>query len=245
MTPAQRLREEAETAPAAALPAIAQALWTAVANGQLPDAEAEAIDALLAARQKPAQDPRATPRASDPQPLAALAATRRAVGSRPRSPESMIRRRRWAASGRLPPQVAAYFTLAQQAVLSLVAAEAVRRGDCRLCHAHLAAVAGVAPSTVRATLRLARDLGLVSIEVRRITGWRNESSVTRIICPAWTAWNRLVRRPGRPGGGAISAAPTPTSSQNLATSSLSGPSISGSSGWRRGTREPRAAGRDG
>lgn len=242
---AAEIRRAVEAAPRTGLPQVAALLWKAYGDGQVSEAEAEALSTLIEARKGAPRDPSMAPRASDPQALSNLPATRRAVGSRPRSPESMVRRRRWAASGRLPPQVAAHFTLAQQAVLALVAAEAVRRGDCRLCHAHLAAVAGVAPSTVRATLRLARDLGLVSIEVRRITGWRNESSVTRIICPAWTAWNRLVCRPGRPGGGAISAAPTPTRSQNLAASSSSRPSISGSTGWRRGTHEPRAAGRDG
>ena len=46
---------------------------------------------------------------------------RRAVGSRPRTDTSMERRRRWAASGRLPPALAARFTLAEQAVLAMVA----------------------------------------------------------------------------------------------------------------------------
>lgn len=34
----------------------------------------------------------------------------------------MKRRRRWVASGRLPPMIAAQFTLAEQAVLALVGA---------------------------------------------------------------------------------------------------------------------------
>jgi hypothetical protein len=45
---------------------------------------------------------------------------------------SLERRRRWAASGRLPPSITACFTLAEQAVLALVAAETARRNDCRL-----------------------------------------------------------------------------------------------------------------
>ena len=48
----------------------------------------------------------------------------RGPSARARVPDaSMERRRRWAASGRLPPGIAARLTLAEQAVLSLVAAE--------------------------------------------------------------------------------------------------------------------------
>jgi hypothetical protein len=54
----------------------------------------------------------------------------------------MKHRRRWAASGRLPPALAARFTLAEQAVLSLVTAEVARRADCRLATENMAAVAG-------------------------------------------------------------------------------------------------------
>ena len=52
----------------------------------------------------------------------------RRLGSRPRSPASMERRRRWAASGALPPQLASRFTLAEQAVLAVIAAEHVNHG---------------------------------------------------------------------------------------------------------------------
>ena len=55
----------------------------------------------------------------------------------------MKRCRRWAASGRLPPGIAARFTLAKQAVLALVAAETARRKDCRPTIENMAAVASV------------------------------------------------------------------------------------------------------
>jgi GTP-sensing pleiotropic transcriptional regulator CodY len=72
----------------------------------------------------------------------------------------MERCRRWAASGRLPPGLAARFTLAEQAVLSLLAAESVRRKDCRLAVEHIAAIVGVCRSTVKNAVRKTRKLGL-------------------------------------------------------------------------------------
>jgi DNA-binding CsgD family transcriptional regulator len=68
----------------------------------------------------------------------------------------MERRRRWAASGCLPPALAARFTLAEQAVLAVVAAEHRKRGDCRLTNGELADVAGVSITTVKNALRAAR-----------------------------------------------------------------------------------------
>jgi len=120
------------------------------------------------------------------------------VGARPRTNASLERRRRWAASGRLPPAIAARFTLAEQAVLSLVAAEIARRGDCRLAVEHMAALTGVSRSSVKNALREARRLGLMTIEERRVTGFRNDTNVVRIVSPEWQAWLRLARREVRP-----------------------------------------------
>ncbi len=49
-------------------------------------------------------------------------------GSRPRTDASMERRRSWAASGRMPPRLACRFTLAEQAVLAVVASEISKCG---------------------------------------------------------------------------------------------------------------------
>lgn len=115
-------------------------------------------------------------------------------------------RRRWVASGRLPPQLATQFTLAEQAVLAVVAAKTAKRGDCRLANEHLAAVAGVSRSTVRGTLRRARALGLLTIEERR----RSDTNVIRIVSREWLAWMRLARQSPSEGGGVKSVSPTNT-----------------------------------
>ena len=204
---AYEIRRQAEAAPRAALPAIASALWKAFGEGHLSEVEAEALAGLIEARQANVgtHAPKLT------------GSPRSRAGSRPRSDASMARRRCWAASGRLPPGIAAWFTLAEQAVLSLVAAEAARRGDCRLAVGHLAAIVGVAETTVRNAIREARKLGLVTVEERRVTGFRNDTNVVRIVSAEWTGWLRLTRKGGREmlppsfkGGGCKSAKRTHT-----------------------------------
>jgi len=103
----------------------------------------------------------------------------------------MERRRRWAASGCLPPAIAAKFTLAEQSALAVIAAENRKHGDCRLTNGELADVAGVSISTVKNALRAARALGLISVEERRLSAFRNASNVVRITAPEWRAWLRL------------------------------------------------------
>ena len=233
MNYAYEIRRQAEAAPHAALPAVASALWKAFGEGHLSETEAETLAAVIEARQatrpRGANLPAGQGMAVSPIPSAAYTGQQapedrqrspRTVrgGSRPRTDASMARRRRWAASGRLPPAIASRFTLAEQAVLALVAAETVRRGDCRLAVGHLAAIVGVAETTVRNAIREARKLGLVTVEERRVTGFRNDTNVVRIVLAEWTAWLRLARSSplaaalGLPhqGGGCKSAKRTPT-----------------------------------
>jgi len=125
----------------------------------------------------------------------------------------MERRRRWAASGRLPLGLAARFTLAEQAVLAVVAAEVAERGDCRLPLGRLAAVAGVGETSARRALRAARDMGVLTVEERRVSMWRNLPNVVGIVSAQWTAWLRL----GRAGGGRQSAQGTNTQGSRKAT----------------------------
>src|SRR5215207_3055896 len=103
----------------------------------------------------------------------------------------MERRRRWAASGALPPALASRFTLAEVAVLGVVAAETRKCGDCRLTNKEIADVAGVSVSTVKNGIRAARVLNLISVEERRITAFRNANNGGRVGSPGWRAWLRL------------------------------------------------------
>ncbi|WP_415926889.1 hypothetical protein [Methylobacterium sp. 4-46] len=74
----------------------------------------------------------------------------------------------------------------------MVAAEACRRGDCRLAVGHIAALAGVCETLVRNALREAAHLGLVTVEERAITGWRNDTNVVRLVSEEWRSWLRLA-----------------------------------------------------
>lgn len=109
--------------------AIVAEMWRAYGAGLIVEAEAEALSVLSETRKSIlttlAQD------AEEARATADRARTSKAVarrGSAPRSQESLDRRRRWVASGRLPPALAARFTPGEQAVLAVVAAEAQGQG---------------------------------------------------------------------------------------------------------------------
>ena len=140
---------------------------------------------------------------------AARKPVRARVGSRPITSASVERRRSWAAAGRLPPALAARFTLGDVAVLAVIAAEVVKTGACRLAIDHIAALAGVGRSTVKRALREAHGLGLIRIEERRLTAWRNDTNVITVVSPEWSAWLRLRR-----GGGVQFGTATNTSSSS-------------------------------
>src|SRR3954464_1826029 len=201
---ANQLRAAITAAPRVELAKVASLLWRAYAAGQVSEAEAQDLSDLIEAR-------RALPAPQKP--------IQRRLGSRPRSrPASMERCRRWAASGALPPALAARFTLAETAVLAVTAAEVFRHGACTLTIGHIAALAGVSETTVRNALRAARGLGLLTIEERRLTAWRNAPNVVRIVSREWLAWLRLRAPKERiPGGGCKLVHPTPTQEKNTAT----------------------------
>ena len=98
----------------------------------------------------------------------------------------------------------------------------MRRKDCRLAIGSLAAIAGVSETTVRNAIREAVRLGLVTVEERRISGWRNNTNVVRIVSAEWTAWLQFTRKRKEKtlaldsgGGGCKSAKGTSTKVLNL------------------------------
>ena len=202
----EEMRRACEAAAADRLGEVATAMWKAYGAGGLTDAQAEQLDGLLnarrgASRAAPVRTPtlaivaaQAVPAAA-PSPLegggAAPARPHHRTGSRPRSAESAARRRRWAAAGYLPPKLAAGFTLGEQAVLAVVGKEMATKGRCTLAVGHIAALAGVGASTVRRAMRQAVLVGLVAIELRRVTGFRNDTNRVTITSREWASWLRL------------------------------------------------------
>src|SRR3954465_12188705 len=197
----EQLRTAITAAPRTELPTLSSLLWKAYAAGQVTEAEASALSETIELKRTlpPAQKP----------------VQRRLIGSRPRTPASLERRRRWAASGALPPALAARFTLAETAVLAVLAAEVLRHGACTLTVGHIAALAGVSETTVRNALRAARGLGLLTLEERRLTAWRNAPNVVRIVSREWLGWLRLRTSKG---GGCKLVNPTPTEEKNKCAS---------------------------
>jgi hypothetical protein len=161
------------------LPKVSALLWKAYAAGTVSESEAADLSNLIEAR-------RALPASQKPVQLS--------FGSRPRSPASMERRRRWAASGCLPPQIAARFTTAETAVLAVISAEVMKHGRCTLVLDHIAALAGVGRSTVKRALRAAQGLGFIRIEERRLSAWRNAPNIITITSAEWASWLRVRGR---------------------------------------------------
>src|SRR5215212_3858417 len=83
---ADELRRAVKASPRVKLHAVSQLLWKAYAAGSVTEAQASELSDLIESR-------KALPAQAKP--------AQRRVGSRPRSPASMQRRRSWAAAGRL------------------------------------------------------------------------------------------------------------------------------------------------
>lgn len=173
--------------------AASRAIWSAHAACLIDDAAAQAAAEALQARKQLAAGQ------TIPKPLSRTHSLPRA--SAPRSPDrdrSIRRRRSVAMSGAVPSRIAAAFTMGELAVLSIVAGEVRRSGDCRLPIDALAALAGTSRSVAKRALREAQRLGLVSVEQRPRPGRKNLTNVVRIVSRDWRAWLRLGGRGPKP-----------------------------------------------
>ncbi|MCJ2036464.1 hypothetical protein MKK54_19855 [Methylobacterium sp. J-068] len=194
-----------------ALDDVARALWAAHVAEQVTDDEAESLSAVIEAR-------RGTLRAARVglapghgnlasgqvlQPATPFGGTqrdakRRAAPPCPQRTEARERSRRWAAAGRMPPAIAAKFTSGEQAALAVIAFEVGKRQFCDKSLREIGDVAGVSASTVKRAIRQARALGLLTVQERRLSRYRNDTNIIRIISKAWLAWIDLR---GARGGG--------------------------------------------
>ena len=172
-----------QSAPRSRLAELAATIWRAYGAGAIGETDAQALAEAVEARKRVPTVPT--------QP--------RRVGSRPRAPESLERRRRWVASGWVPPTIACRFTAGELSALSVVAAQVAKHGRCDLALDHIAALAGVGRTTVRNALGEARRLGFLTVEVRRLRAFRNDTNVIRIVASAWQSW--ISMRRSTPGQG--------------------------------------------
>ena len=159
----------------------AKLVWRGLAEGLIADADAEHLSAAVEARRDAL---RSKPRRNMPQQPQAR--------PRPcRSPDrtrSIRRRRGLAASGAVPGTIAAHFTTGEIAALTVIARQCQRSRSCDWFMDRIAAIAGVSRTTVRNALRQAQALGLISIQERRLTAWRSDSNIIRVVSAEWLAW---------------------------------------------------------
>lgn len=85
------------------------------------------------------------------------------------------------------PRVAR-FTPAEQAALDVVPAEIAVMGRSEVCHGAIAGRADVSVSTVERAMAEARRIGLVLVEERRISRFRNDTNVVTILYAELRAW---------------------------------------------------------
>jgi hypothetical protein len=91
----------------------------------------------------------------------------------------------------VPSKIATAFTLGEVAVLSIVAGEVRRNGDCRLCVDAIAAQAGVSRRLAQNAIRQAERLGLLNVEARPRPGQKSLTNIVAIVSQEWRAWLRL------------------------------------------------------
>lgn len=185
----QQLEAAISGAPGGSLEALSRTIWKALAASQITDDDAARLAMALEARReafkatsglKPSPTSKPRPRAiSGPQKAAAIE-----------------RRRRHAAAGAMPPDIAANFSTGEQAALAVMVQEIRRRGRCDFVMDKIAALAGVCRTTARNALRRAQQLGLIRVMERRIRWWRNLSNIVTLVSADWRRWLRLPRKAG-------------------------------------------------
>jgi hypothetical protein len=172
---------------------ISRTLWQAHAAGHIEDDDAQRLAERLEAVRKGLRPSVAT--VGTVLARKSIFPTRRLQRTPERS-ASVERQRRLAASGPMPPALAARFTPAQLAVLKIVADEVAARGQCELCVDAIAARAGVCRRLAQKALRLAQGDELLVILERPRRGQKSNTNVVRIFSREWRAWIERGRRIG-------------------------------------------------
>jgi len=186
---ANHIAETIGTVPINGLDTVARSVWKAMADGQISESDAERLSRAIDERRKAFQATpgRTSPRASKPRPRAISA---------PQKAAAIERRRKQAASGAIPPDIACRFTTGEQAALAVVVREIKRAGRCDFVMDKIAALAGVCRTTVRNAIRTAQQLGLLHVQERRFRWYRNLSNVITLVCASWGRWLRIRQGKG-------------------------------------------------
>jgi hypothetical protein len=177
---------------------IIRAAWCDHTNGRLTENEIEILDEAARTRREALQprQPARRPELHPAKKVAPQASARRS----PRAPDrqrSIERRRRLAASGPMPPALAAKFSTGELAVFKIVGDAVLHQGRCDLCMDEIAGRAGVCRRLAQTAIREAEALGLLLIQERRLSTTRNDTNIITIVSGEWLDWLRI----GGKGGG--------------------------------------------
>ena len=91
----------------------------------------------------------------------------------------------------MPAKIAASFTMAELAVLTVIGRQCQRAGVCVLPVDAIAALAGCSRTTVKNAMRQAKLLGLFLVKERRIPGRKSLTNIVTIISKEWLGWLKL------------------------------------------------------
>ena len=181
----EEMAEAIGRAPIAALDDVTRALWSALSACELDEAQALHLSEAINARRMASKAAQA---AAGRGFLPVRVAPPRKHQRPPERSVAIERRRRLAASGPMPPALAARFSTGELAVLRIVADEWKARQICALCLDAIAARAGVSRTTAQNAIRQARRLGMIEVQERRRPGARSLPNLVRIIDREWLAW---------------------------------------------------------
>lgn len=171
-----------QSTPLASLSIVAREVWTRFDQGAISEGEAQHLVELIEARRKPQELPQRR-KVDSPGRFPCRAPQRS-----PDRAVSLQRRRRLAASGPMPPALAARFTTGQLAALAVVSVEIVATGRCDLPIDAIAARAGVSRSCAKSGLGEAARLGLIQIQRRPQIGRKSLTNLVFIVSVEWITW---------------------------------------------------------
>ena len=167
---------------------LSNQVWLAYGAGALADDQAQHLQEIIQQRRGPGRGPA-------PIAVVTTAAPPRCWIKRTpeqRSPDrraSIARRRQHAATGPLPPNLAAGFTTSQLACLKIIADEFLAHGVCDLGHKAIAARAGTCETVAKRALWLAEHADtLVTVERRPRSGRKHLTNIIRIVRAEWLDW---------------------------------------------------------
>ena len=169
------LRSAIERAHPSQLGPIISEVYRLYAAGHFGDADVESLDTLARSRQRlpPALKPR------------------RSVGSTPRTPESIERRRGWADGTEMPTHHRRKFTRAQLGVVNFLLKWCFEKGACRLPIEAIAGRVGTCKTVVREAVRKAVGLGLIESKEHRRSYWRSDPNTIRLVGQEVKDWLRI------------------------------------------------------